>query len=172
MDTVVCVWEDNLTDIKKIINRIKYDYKLDHEFPLEAENLFHEKFDKYYEDGKQYLSFFYSCLINKAKNVYRKRVAESKLITSYKTADGTVVDAIDSLHIASCYNQMTMLEEMHLDQIYKELEEKLEWYEFFTFTHLVDGYTKKDIKDSLGINELILVEIHNNIKKELRRFYE
>ncbi len=172
METAVCVWQDNLTDIKKIINKIRFDYKLDSNFHLEAENLFHEKFEKYYDDGKQYLSFFYSCLTNKAKNVYRKRIAESKLITSIQTSDGRILDALDFVDIQPHYNQTTFLDDMHIDHIYKQLEDKLEEYEFDIFKYLVDGRTKIDIKESYGINESVLQLIIDNIKGELQPFFE
>ena len=58
----VIVWNRNLFRLREIINAVKFSFKLEDNFFLEAQNLFYQNFEKYYEKDDKYLKFFTFCL--------------------------------------------------------------------------------------------------------------
>lgn len=153
----------------QMIGKIQHYYKLEYTFTKDAENIFFLKFDKYYKDDKQYMGFFYTCLTNKAKNIYRERLSRKKLISMCKSEDGTEID----IYTITPQKTIPPVESvLFLEEINKVMKETLDEFEFFIFEHLQEGWKIRDIKKMLGISGVEFEEIHDVVKGEVRRFYD
>lgn len=166
---MIQVWNDNCTTLKQIINKIRYQYNLEHTFVKDAENIFFLKFDKYYEDDKQYFRFFYTCLCNKAKNIYRERVVHQKLISVCESVDGTEIDIYD---IIPQTNIPEVESEIFIAEINNVMKSTLDEFEYFIFEHLLEGWKIRDICKMLDIKRIEFEEIHDVVKQEVRKFYD
>jgi len=165
-DAVIdAVWEESQIDMVKITNNLIRKYGLDRDFFYEGQYAFYTKFKEYYKDKKQYLSFLYTCLENSAKNMYRRKVKDSRhssVTTDEYGGERCIFDTLVS--------KDNFYEELFIKEINEALEKKLEWYEYFVFKHLMDGYSKTTIKEALGITELELGVIRDNIKNEIKKY--
>lgn len=158
------VWRRNRARIGRVIEAIGGSYRLDGSFPLEAENIFYANFDKYYEHDKQYLRFYFTCLNNKAKNIYRERRTRQKLITVVETESGCK-DIFDMIEAE------TSLPSFESEIVVKEIEQYLKnnlgEVEYFVYEQLLEGWTIKDIAEMLDTTVGDVNKVRTLLKQEL-----
>lgn len=163
--SITVVWERNLPSIKGIIYKVKNGFGLDEDFFYEAQNIFYHNFENYYEGDRQYLSFFSTCLKNKAKNIYRENKLKQRCITTVNVGEEEVCvfEFIEQHTIPSVESEMTVKEiEQFVNTNFDEVG-------VFVFEQLAEGWSCTDIAEMLSCKVADVYSIRKQLRAELEK---
>ena len=165
MTATARVWERNIGTIKAIIYKIKNGFGLSEDFFFESQNIFFHNFEDYYEEDRQYLNFFQTCLKNKAKNIYRENKLKQRHISTIEV-DGEKLDIFDLIE------QKTM-PSVESDLMVKEIQDyvgtNFDEVGVFVFEQLAEGWSCIDIAEMLSVKVAEVYSVRNQLREELRK---
>jgi DNA-directed RNA polymerase specialized sigma24 family protein len=160
------VWGRNSSRIGSIIGGIAHGYGLDETFKREAHNKFYENFERYYEDDDGYLKFFYSCLINMAKNRVKTKSRDTRNVSVVTGEDGEDTSIYDMMSV----EDNSMQEQLFINEINDIMKSTLDEVEYFVYQHLLEGWTPCEIRKMIGVSSTEIFEIKNIIGKKLKGY--
>lgn len=156
------VWNRNTEDINRIIGIVKAKYGMKGGWFLESQNIFYKNFEDYYDSDKEYLKFFYTCLVNKAKNICRENAMRNRHVSTITDDGGTEISVFDILQNDMYHEFMNELHVKEVDEYFKEM---LDQTEYFVYQHLLEGWNSREISKMLDCKTKEVEAVRNTIRQ-------